>query len=136
MKKKSPVRLTIGKVAKLSGVGVEAVRYYEREGIIDQPSRAAGGFREYPEDVVHRIRFIKRVQELGFSLREISDLLNLRMRRGSCGTIKEKAEQKLAQVEEKISDLRRIQAALRKVKDTCERQAPTENCPVLEGFYT
>jgi Hg(II)-responsive transcriptional regulator len=129
-------RLTIGKVAKLSGVGVETIRYYEREGMIQQPSRAGGGFREYPEDTIHRVRFIKRAQELGFSLSEISDLLSLRVKdRGACSKVKAKTELKLNQIERKIADLRRIQSALRNVKDSCERQAPGEKCPVLESFY-
>jgi MerR family copper efflux transcriptional regulator len=127
--------LTIGKVAKLSGVGVEAIRFYEREGIILQPKRRAGSFREYSGDVVYRLRFIKRAQDLGFSLSEIEELLSLRAKRGSCKIIKQRAEQKLMQIEEKISDLRRIQSALLKVKATCETQNPSEECPVLEGFY-
>ena len=129
-------RRTIGGVAKLSGVGVETIRYYEREGIIEQPKKSMGSFREYPEDVVHRVRFIKRAQELGFSLDEISELLSLRAKgRGTCSTVKGKADEKLIQIEEKIADLKRIQLALLKVKDSCERQAPGEKCPVLENFY-
>ena len=137
MKKKEPNhRLTIGHVAKLSGVGVEAIRYYEREGILQQPPRSAGTFREYPEDVIHRIHFIKRAQELGFSLNEVSEMLSLHVKgRGTCSRVKEKADLKLSQIEEKIADLKRIQKALLKVKEICERQTPTDKCPVLESFY-
>jgi MerR family transcriptional regulator, copper efflux regulator len=136
MKKKGAIRrLTIGRVAEMVGVGVETIRYYEREGIIEQPPREEG-FREYSEDVIHRVRFIKRAQELGFSLDEISELLSLHVKgRGTCSTVKEKADQKLKQIEEKISDLRKIQQALIKVKKICERQPPLEKCPVLEDFY-
>lgn len=129
-------RRTIGNVAKLCGVGVETIRYYEREGIINQPKKSTETFREYPEDTIHRIRFIKRAQELGFSLDEITELLSLRVKgSGSCSSVKSKAEQKIAQIEEKIADLKQIQSALKKVKDSCERQAPGEKCPVLENFY-
>jgi Hg(II)-responsive transcriptional regulator len=136
MKRKETIRrLTIGKVADMAGVGVETIRYYEREGIIEQPPRDEG-FREYPEEVIHRVRFIKRAQELGFTLNEIAELLSLHVKgRGACSTVKEKADQKLKQIEEKISDLRRIQQALIKVKKICERQPPSEKCPVLENFY-
>ncbi len=129
-------RRTIGNVAKLCGVGVETIRYYEREGIINQPKKSMGSFREYPEEVVHRIRFIKRAQELGFSLDEITELLSLRAKgRGTCSSVKTKSEQKIIQIEEKIADLKRIQSALREVKDRCERQTSGDKCPVLENFY-
>ena len=129
-------RRTIGDVARQCGVGVETIRYYEREGIINQPKKGMGAFREYPEDVVHRIRFIKRAKELGFSLDEITELLSLRVKgSGSCSSVKNKAERKIAQIEEKIADLKQIQSALKKVKDSCERQAPGDKCPVLESFY-
>jgi MerR family transcriptional regulator, copper efflux regulator len=71
--------LTIGQVAKEAGVGVETLRYYEREGLVKEPPRRDSGYRQYPEDVVKRIHFIKRAQELGFSLKEIAELLALRV---------------------------------------------------------
>ncbi|MBI3549267.1 MAG: MerR family transcriptional regulator [Elusimicrobia bacterium] len=128
--------LTIGKVAKLARVGVETIRYYEREGILRRPSRLAGSYREYSPDAVNRLRFIKRAQELGFSLREITKLLSLRVEgRGACSRVKRRAEEKMGQIEEKISDLKRIKAALSRVIDHCDRQAPEKGCPVLDGFY-
>jgi MerR family transcriptional regulator, copper efflux regulator len=130
-------RLTIGRVAKLSGVGVETIRYYQREGILQEPERSGGvGFREYSHDVVQRIRFIKRAQELGFSLREIVELLNLRnSRRSSCEAVKARAERKIAEVEQKIEDLKRILAALTNVRKVCSRKQQTSSCPILEEFY-
>ena len=107
----------------------------EATAIIEQPKRHRGSFREYSDDVVHRIRFIKRAQELGFSLSEIEELLSLQAKRGSCATIKQKAEAKLVQIEEKISDLQRIQSALLKMKSTCDSRKASETCPVLEEFY-
>jgi Hg(II)-responsive transcriptional regulator len=136
MRKSTNSRLTIGKVAKLSEVGVETIRFYEREGIIEQPKRSSGSFREYPEDTIRRLHFIKRTRELGFSLAEVTELLSLRVKgRSTCATIKNKAESKISQVEKKIADLNRIRAALVRVKNTCDKQAPTDTCPVLESFY-
>lgn len=129
-------RLTIGRVAKLSGVGVETIRYYEREGILQQPGRPQGSVRVYPEETVHRLHFIKRAQELGFSLQEIQELLSLRAKpSGSCPKVRVKAEAKLKQIETKIEDLRRIQSALVMVKERCGSQLPTDRCLVLERFY-
>ncbi len=136
MRKTTKARLTIGRVAKLSDVGVETIRYYEREGILEQPKRSTGTFREYPEDTIRRLHFIKRTQELGFSLAEVTELLSLRVKgRSTCAAIKERAQSKIRQVDNKIADLKRIRAALAKVKDKCEKQAPTDTCPVLESFY-
>jgi len=130
------MKLTIGKVAKLSGVGVETVRYYEREGILQQPKRHLGSVREYPEETVHRLHFIKRAQELGFSLQEILELLSLRSKpSGSCAKVVEKAEVKLQQIEKKIADLRKIHSALSKLKDRCGQQAPSDRCLVLDSFH-
>lgn len=129
-------RLKIGKVAKASNVGVETIRYYEREGLIDQPRKNRGSFREYPLETVHRVRFIKRAQELGFSLNEIEELLSIRSKgAGTCSTVKLKTDTKIRQIEEKIADLRRIRSALLKIKDCCEKQLPDVKCPVLEDFY-
>lgn len=128
--------MTIGNVAKQSNVGVETIRYYEREGLIDQPRKNGGAFREYPLDIVHRVRFIKRAQELGFSLGEIEELLSLRSKgKGTCSTVKGKTDLKIQQIEDKVADLLRIKAALLKVRDCCERQLPEVKCPVLEDFY-
>jgi len=71
--------LTIGQVAKRSGIGIETLRYYERKGLVEEPPRTESGYRQYPEDVVARIRFIRRAKELGFKLSEISELLSLRV---------------------------------------------------------
>jgi Hg(II)-responsive transcriptional regulator len=130
------MRLTIGKVAKLSGVGVETLRYYERVGMVAKPQKSGSSFREYPEDAISRIRFIKRAQELGFSLKEISELLALRNSgRGSCERVSQRAEKKISEVREKIADLKRLERALEDVRKSCkERGKPTE-CPVLERFW-
>lgn len=129
-------RRTIGDIAKLCGVGVETIRFYEREGIINQPKKGIGTFRFYPDEVIHRVRFVKRAQELGFSLNEVIDLLSLRANEvGSCATVKKKSEQKIFQIKQKIRDLRRIQLALEKVKNNCSQQGPDDKCPVLEILH-
>ncbi len=136
MKSLEHERLTIGRVAELSNVGVETIRYYEREGIIQQPPRIGGSIRRYPQDTIHRLHFIRRAQELGFSLQEITELLSIRsIGKGSCSKVVEKTDLKLAQIEEKIVDLKRLKSALLTVKDCCAQQAPSDKCPVLENFY-
>src|SRR5258708_17198173 len=105
--------LTSGQVAKEAGVGVEPLRYYEREGLLkEQPGRASG-YRQYPEDAVKRIQFIKRAQELGFSLKEITELLALRVDpTTSSGEVKRRAEAKLADIQSKVEELLRMKRAL------------------------
>lgn len=136
MKNREYVNLTIGRVAELSNVGVETIRYYEREGILQQPPRIGNSIRRYPKDTIHRLHFIRRAQELGFSLQEITDLLSIRSTgKGSCSKVAEKTDQKLAQIEAKIVDLKRLKSSLLKIKDCCAQQAPSDKCPVLENFY-
>jgi MerR family mercuric resistance operon transcriptional regulator len=97
--------LTVGALAGAAGVGRETVRFYERKGLIDEPPRTPAGYRRYPQDTVQRLRFIRRAQELGFTLGEIADLLALRVDEVSaCGTVEVRAREKLKQVETKIAD--------------------------------
>lgn len=125
--------LTIGQVAKGGGVNVETIRYYERQGLIPPPPRRESGYRQYPEDTVNRVRFIKRAQELGFSLKEISDLLSLRVVPGvNCSEVKRRAEAKIANIEEKIFTLQGMKQALAKLATTCSGRGPTSECPILE----
>ncbi len=124
---------TIGQVALKAGVGVETVRFYERKGLIEQPPRKGNGFREYPVDAVRRIRFVVHAKELGFTLREILGLLSLRSQSAeSCDSVKEQAEVKIADIEEKIRGLRRMKSTLRKLTQACERREPTAECPLLD----
>jgi Hg(II)-responsive transcriptional regulator len=128
--------LTIGRVAKLSGVGVETVRYYQRSGILPKPPTVTSGFRTYSPEIVKRIRFIKRAQELGFSLTEVTELLSLRSSgRGSCLSVQKKTEQKLTEIDRKIADLLRLKEALNEVRKVCSREQKSSACPVLEEFY-
>jgi len=125
--------LTIGKLAKRAEVNVETVRYYERRGLIPKPSLPGSGYRQYPQDVVARIQFIKRAKELGFSLKEISELLSLRVDPNTtCGDVKRLAEIKIADIEERIRTLESIKKALAKLVTMCSGQGPTGECPIIE----
>ena len=126
---------TIGKVAERAGVGVETVRFYEREGLIDEPPRGPSGYRHYPTSVVPRLLFIKRAKELGFTLNEIKELLSLRLDPGTtCADVKQRAETKLVDIEEKMRSLRRMKEALVKLTESCSGRGPVDGCPILEAL--
>ncbi len=127
--------LSIGQVARRAGVGVETMRFYEREGGLSEPPRRASGYRQYSEEVVTRLRFIKRAQQLGFSLKEISELLLLRVdAQTSCEDVKQRTEAKIAEVERKLVELQRMRQALLQVHSLCVGQGPTGRCPMLEAL--
>ncbi len=127
--------MTIGRVAENAGVGVETVRFYERKGLIAQPKRPEHGFRVYSDDAVRRLRFIRQAQELGFSLREIEDLLALRTDPGSdCADVRERAVTKLDDVESKIRQLRRIRGALKQVIAACPGRGALNSCSIIEAM--
>ena len=125
---------TIGQVAQRAGVNVETVRFYERKGLIEQPpSPSGGGFRTYDDEVIGRILFIKRAQNLGFTLVEIGDLLAL-SKTGTCEDVRAKAEVKLAEVQEKIRDLQRVKRALNSVISSCDARGELDPCPILAAL--
>ena len=127
--------LTIGQVAKEAGVGVETLRYYEREGLVKEPPRRVSGYRQYPEDVVKRIHFIKRAQELGFSLKEIAELLALRVDQETPSIeVKRRAEAKLVDIERKVEELLRMKRALEQITQLCNGQGPISDCPILDAL--
>ncbi len=127
--------LSIGQVARRAGVGVETVRFYEREGLLEEPPRRASGYRQYSEQVVTRLHFIKRAQQLGFSLKEISELLLLRVdAQTSCDEVKQRTEAKIAEVERKLLELQRMRQALLQVASLCTGSGPTGACPMLEAL--
>ena len=122
-----------GELARQAGVNVETLRFYERKGLLPKPPRRNSGYREYPPESVQRLRFIKRAQELGFSLAEIKELLTLRVTRGTtCLQVRERAQEKVADVQQKISDLRAIEEALTKLVKSCSGSGPASRCPILE----
>ena len=129
-------KLTIGLLAKAAGVGVETVRFYEREGLIKRPVKKNTGYRQYQADDARRIIFIKRTQELGFTLKEIQELLRLNSNpRATCSDVKKKADLKRREVEAKIKDLQRMKAALRELADACgESKQAVGRCKILNCF--
>jgi MerR family mercuric resistance operon transcriptional regulator len=128
--------LTIGRAAKSAGVGVETIRFYERRGLIQQPSKPwRSGFRVYSDEVVPRICFIRRSQEMGFSLREIADLLSLRADpRADCAEVRKRAAGKLAEVDHKLAELKRMRTALQQVIDACPARGAARNCTILQAL--
>ncbi len=127
--------MKIGEVAKAAGVGIHAVRFYEREGLLPKPARRPSGYREYPQDVVLSLRFIKRAKELGFSLKEISELLSLnRNPKATAGDVKKRAEQKLTDLEKRIRSLQRMRRALKKLMEECPGSGPTSSCSILRSL--
>jgi MerR family mercuric resistance operon transcriptional regulator len=129
--------LTIGQLAKESKVNVETVRYYERRGLIPKPPLPKTGYRQYSRDIISRILFIKRAQELGFTLKEISELLYLRVDPGrTCADVKKRAEIKIADIEGKIRTLESIKKALTRLVALCTGRGPTGECPIIEVLDT
>jgi MerR family mercuric resistance operon transcriptional regulator len=128
--------MTIGKAAGRAGVGVETIRYYERRGLIEQPPKPSGaGFREYPKATVERVRFIRQAQEIGFSLREIEELLSLRADPSAdCADVREQAMAKLAEVDHKIERLEEVRDALEALIAACPGSGALRACSIMEAL--
>lgn len=135
-KGESMTGLTIGKAASEAGVGVETIRFYERQGLIEQPPRPAGsGMRWYSPETVERIRFIKEAQQIGFSLREVQDLLALRADPSAdCSEVREQAIGKRAEVHRKIERLREIDAALERLIASCPGSGGLQCCSIMDAL--
>lgn len=122
--------LTIGLLAKAAGVNVETIRYYQRIGLVDAPVKPAQGYRRYPAATVERIRFIKRAQELGFSLNEITDLLSLNDR--DCNEARAMAEHKQELIQQRIDDLSAMQRELTKLIRACKKNVSGQDrCAII-----
>lgn len=128
-------KITIGKLAEMAGVGVETVRFYQRKELLREP-KAQSGFRTYSEEDAQRIVFIKRAQDLGFTLSEVRELLELNTKpRMTCGTVKIKTTTKIKEIEEKIADLTRMKTSLEKLACACdESQDNIKQYKVQECF--
>lgn len=126
--------LTTGEVAARADVNIDTVRYYEKRGLLPKPSRTPAGYRQYgPEHVAH-IRFIKRAQELGFTLEEIRELLGLRVVPGAGAEIRGKTDEKVREIDAKIRDLERIRAKLLELAAACEHHGSPDSCLVLHAL--
>ncbi len=127
--------LTIGHLADASGVNLETVRYYERRGLLPKPPRTASGYRLFPIEAAQRLRFIQRAKELGFSLKEIGELLSLRVSPTTTSAgIRAKAEAKITDIRSKIRTLKSMEKALRKLTQSCTGCGPVAECPILESL--
>tara|TARA_R110001583_G_scaffold79359_1_gene214406 strand:+ start:1468 stop:1854 length:387 start_codon:yes stop_codon:yes gene_type:complete len=123
---------TISKIAKQIGINIETVRFYERKGLIKQPVKPLQGYRIYPVETVNRIRFIKRSQELGFTLHEIEGLLSLSDR--PCQQVEELAQKKLIAVQAKQADLQLLENALLEHINQCQRNNDDTCCPIIDSL--
>lgn len=128
--------LTIGKLAKQMGIGVETLRYYERRGLVEPQRRTSSGYRLYDHGAHQRLRFIRRAQTLGFSLDEVSELLSLSDRPGeSAAEVKQLAREKIMDIEMRIRDLERMKSALSELEHQCPGHAgTTAECPILAAL--
>lgn len=127
--------LTIGQIARRAGVGIETVRFYERQGLLDEPPRGDSGYRQYEEAVIDQLRFIRRAKELGFTLKEIKELLDLRVDSATpCGEVKKRAEAKIVDIESKIRTLQRMKRSLVKLTKACSGEGRTAECSILDAL--
>ena len=127
--------LRTGQLAAQAGVNVQTLRYYERRGLLEAPQRRASGYREYSPDAVRLIRFIKRAQELGFTLAEVEDLLRLRSSEdAACSEVRSAAEAKIGDIDHKIRQLRAMKRALGALVDSCAADGSPRHCPILEAL--
>lgn len=128
--------MRIGEVAAQAGVNIDTVRFYERRGILPKPLREpSSGYRTYPRDAPRRIRFIKRAQDLGFTLKEIRELLSLRARPGArCADVLARAEAKIQDVDAKLRSLRAMRRALTKLASECSGRGEISECPILDAM--
>jgi MerR family mercuric resistance operon transcriptional regulator len=129
--------MKIGEVARRTGLTVEAIRFYERQGLIEEPPRSRSRYRDYPEEVVSRLDFIQRSKELGFSLREVGELLALRDRPDARSSdVKERAGAKVREIERKIRALRGMKTSLSRLARACDGEGPTRACAILTAIET
>jgi MerR family transcriptional regulator, mercuric resistance operon regulatory protein len=122
-------------LAMRAGVNVQTLRYYERRGLLAAPPRSGSGYRAYPSDAVRVVRFVKRAQQLGFTLEEIEELLHLAGGGpDSCEAARGVAEARLADLDAKIADLRRMRDSLDRLVATCPRPRVERECPLLQAI--
>lgn len=127
--------MTIGQVARQAGIGVETVRFYEREGLLAVPARRASGYREFDLDAISQLKFIKQAQGLGFTLREIKELLSLKLDpKSTRAQVREQAEAKVADIERRIAELKRMKKALLPLIAACDGKGKIEGCPILAAI--
>ena len=126
---------TIGQIAREAGIGVETVRFYEREGLLEQPARRASGYRQFEPEAVARLRFIKQAQRLGFTLREVRELLALKLDPDATrAQVRGRAVDKIADIDKRIKELKRMKNALTPLIEACDGKGTLEGCPILDAI--
>lgn len=126
---------TIGQIAKLAGVSHDTIRLYERYGLIEEPRRTENGYRQYFLDTVEQLVFIQRAKHMGFTLKEIQELLSIHQTsKQSCGEVKKRTQQKLQQIDEKIHELKLLEKVLKSLANDCEKHKPDELCPIFTSL--
>ena len=126
--------LTIGRIAKQADVGVDTIRFYEQKGLLPSPQRTASGYRLYPLTIVDRLSFIRRAKRLGFSLEEITTLLDLQDNGGAKAEVKALSSRKLEEINAKIADLERMRDVLRNLNKRCSGRGNVDGCPIIEAL--
>ncbi len=126
--------MRIGEVASQAAVNVQTLRYYERRGLVQPSRRSRSGYRVYDPEAVRRVQFIKRSQELGFTLHEIESLLELREGTGHCADVRAAAQSKIVDIEERVRGLEGMRRALQVLVDSCESEGSERHCPLLEDL--
>ncbi|HKR61704.1 MAG TPA: MerR family DNA-binding protein [Pyrinomonadaceae bacterium] len=133
--RKQTEHISTSQLAKQGGVNLQTIRYYERTGLLPKPPRSGSGYRQFSPESVRRVRFIKRAQELGFSLKEIKELLALRIAPGSTRIdVRQRAEAKIEDIEKKVQHLRAMKKTLVRLSETCCGNGPASECPILESL--
>jgi MerR family mercuric resistance operon transcriptional regulator len=127
---------TIGEAANRAGVNIETLRYYERRGLVPPPPRSHSNYRLYPSDTVRLVRFVKRAQDLGFTLSEIKELLAFRgnAAESTCGDVRDQALGKMRDIDDKLRALQAMRGALSELVGRCPGQGPVGGCPILESL--
>lgn len=127
--------MKIGRLAERSGVGIETLRFYEKEGLLAKPARTESGYRTYPEETVERVQFIRRAKEVGFTLEEISELLALKVSHGkSCESVRQRALSKVEDIDRKVGDLRKMRRALNALVQRCSGHEGMDDCTILDAL--
>jgi MerR family copper efflux transcriptional regulator len=125
--------LTIGKLAREAGVGIDTVRFYERAGLLPKAQRTASGYRLYEPGDADRLRFIRRAKALGFSLDEITELLQLNSGKGTRASVRKLAQRRLDDLNQKLAEMPAIRDALAHLIKRCSGDGPVSGCPIIEG---
>jgi len=126
------MKLTIGKLAKQANVTIETIRYYQRKGLINEPTKPAIGYRLYPSEAIARIQFIKRAQQSGFTLKEILELLSLDGEH--CADIQKMAEQKRQQIDDQLKDLTALRNVLDSLVKGCQQDQSSQHCSLIDAL--